>query len=360
MNNRETGESFHASTRTRKELIRTRTLFDAAHEAGLVTAAFCWPATRGDDAVDFDILHGHSDVDPDEVDPELLESLRRAGIPIDIFIDSYADWGGYDRMSRGHRDAILASAAAEVIRTHRPALTAVHLTVTDAMQHDWGPDHYLAHAALTRADHNVGLLREAVQEAGLEDRTTFIIVSDHGFHSLNHAVNIHPVLHAGGLADRVRLHGGGRSVFVETTDDFDQNRDGQQLESFFEDVLHLDGVHRIIRDEDFHALGYPRYEESPYVPGQHLIIPDIDTYLEVASESGSTERRLRTSPSHGHGYLPDHPRMHTAMVLSGYGIREGHRLGRVRNQDVAPTIANLLGLDMPDVDGQVLREALTD
>lgn len=34
------------------------------------------------------------------------------------------------------------------------------------------------------------------------------------------------------------------------------------------------------------------------------------------------------------------------------------RLNLVRNHDVAPTSAELLGLHLPDVEGQVLKEAL--
>jgi hypothetical protein len=162
----------------------------------------------------------------------------------------------------------------------------------------------------------------------------------------------------GTLADRVRLHGSGWSVFVETTDDFDYQQDGPELESFFKDLVRLEGLESIIRPEEFHDLGYPRYEESPYVRGQYIIIPDIDTFLIVDDSSESTVRRKRSQPSHTHGYLPDHPRMHAGMILSGYGIRKGHRIGPVHNYDVAPTIAELLGLYLTDTEGQVLWEAL--
>jgi hypothetical protein len=47
-----------------------------------------------------------------------------------------------------------------------------------------------------------------------------------------------------------------------------------------------------------------------------------------------------------------------ALVLAGRGARAGERFGVVEILDVAPTVAWLLGLQMPDVDGRVLREAL--
>jgi hypothetical protein len=33
-------------------------------------------------------------------------------------------------------------------------------------------------------------------------------------------------------------------------------------------------------------------------------------------------------------------------------------LGEIRNTDVAPTVARLLGIEMKDVDGKVLKSAL--
>ena len=352
MTNRETGTSFSATTQTRKDAVHVPTLFDAAHKAGLKTAGFCWPETRGDASLNFNILHGHGELNRTEVDAKLLQRLREAGIPIDAYYD-IAPRGG---MVQGFRDFILAQSAAEIFRTEKPNLMAVHFLVTDGMQHSFGSAHYLAHAALTQTDYHVGMIVQAVKEAGLEDETTFVIVADHGFHSVNHEVNIHPVLAASGLGGKVRLHGSGWNVFLETTDAFSAKRDGKELESFFKEVLKLEGVHRVIRNNEYNAIGYPRYEDSPYVMGQYMIIPEIDTYLVVDSKSTSTVRRER-SPSHTHGYLPEHPRMYPALVLSGHGIKRGHRIGSVRNQDIAPTIADILKLSMTNVEGRVLVEA---
>src|SRR5690554_6735296 len=87
MTNRHSRASHHPTIKTRKEAIHAGTLFDAAHKAGITTASFCWPETRQDPSIDFNILHGHAELDKAEVDPALLESLRQAGIPIDTYYD---------------------------------------------------------------------------------------------------------------------------------------------------------------------------------------------------------------------------------------------------------------------------------
>jgi len=67
----------------------------------------------------------------------------------------------------------------------------------------------------------------------------------------------------------------------------------------------------------------------------------------------------RPSQGGGHGYASSDPEMDAIFIASGYGIRKGAVLDRVRNVDVAPTLAALLGVEMGKVDGRILREILT-
>jgi hypothetical protein len=66
-------------------------------------------------------------------------------------------------------------------------------------------------------------------------------------------------------------------------------------------------------------------------------------------------------PGYPHAGVADHLQ-DVPLLLSGPGLIEpGVRVGRpVTVADVAPTIAALIGFDLPDVDGAALREALVD
>ena len=46
------------------------------------------------------------------------------------------------------------------------------------------------------------------------------------------------------------------------------------------------------------------------------------------------------------------------VIATDYGIRAGVKIPRMTNLDVAPTLAELPGVPLPDVDGRVLREIL--
>jgi predicted AlkP superfamily pyrophosphatase or phosphodiesterase len=76
--------------------------------------------------------------------------------------------------------------------------------------------------------------------------------------------------------------------------------------------------------------------------------------------SWSTDGPVVGPSDHGgtHGYPPERSEMHASLVLSGAGVKKGASLGVVQLTDVAPTIAKMLGLSMPDVEGSVLGAAL--
>jgi predicted AlkP superfamily pyrophosphatase or phosphodiesterase len=356
MVNRRTGESFHPTNKLRKEIVRVPTIFDAAKAKQLTTAAFFWPETKADPAIDYNIpevFTPEQKGDITAVDGKWMDELKSANIPIDL----YFRWYGTERQGAG--DAVLAEAAAYTIGKYKPNLLAIHVLVTDKAQHEYGPHHYLASAALTTADHCVGILRRAVQKAGIERDTTFIITADHGFHSVYQEINVRPVFEKAGLLDKIRLHGGGWTMTIELTDRFDRTADMPALEKAF-GVLRTEGiVKRIAGPEDMHGLGLPRFEESDYTRGHYFLIPDIDSYLVADAASSSTAPRPRKTAAHSHGYLPQHPRMYPMLVLSGAGVKQNLNLPHAQNIDIAPTIARLLGLELGNVSGKVLQDALT-
>ena len=61
---------------------------------------------------------------------------------------------------------------------------------------------------------------------------------------------------------------------------------------------------------------------------------------------------LVASTRHGdHGYLPDSPAMHTGLIAAGAGIAQGLAIPRARQIDIAPTVARLLGFELPQAEG---------
>lgn len=354
--NRITKERFHVTNLDRTVSVKVPTLFDLAKRGGLSTASFFWPETKNDPSIDFnvpEVFTPDSKADITAVPKAVLDELRAAGVPIDDYFRYYGD-----SFLMGTSDHVLARAAAHTIRTRKPALLAIHLLLTDEVQHELGPAHYRAHAALTSADHAVGLLVDAVREAGIADRTTFVVTADHGFATIDKQVNLAPVFADPVLQGAVTLHPQGWSLFVEKTPSFVAATHQAALDRAYQRATSIAGVARVFRSAEFHALGIPTYDESPFIAGHDMVVGEVDTYLTADAANPSTARVALTPPRHEHGYLPTNPKMFTALVLSGRGVKSGATIGHVRSLDVAPTIARLLGLEMKDVEGRVLTEAL--
>jgi predicted AlkP superfamily pyrophosphatase or phosphodiesterase len=53
-----------------------------------------------------------------------------------------------------------------------------------------------------------------------------------------------------------------------------------------------------------------------------------------------------------HGYVASDPEMDAIFIASGYGVRRGAKLDTIANIDVAPTIAKLLGVELPAAKGK--------
>lgn len=352
---RRTGQRFHITNLSRAESIKVPTLFDAVRQAGGATAALFWPETKDDPAIVdniTEVFDAREMADPAAVAPALMAELRTAGVPIDSYYSFYDD-----PFAQGAADLALTRAATYLFAARRPALLALHLLVTDKVQHEFGADHYLTRAALTTADHAVGVLREAIAKAGLADRTTIVIAADHGFVTVRDEINLAPVVAEPSLQGRVRWSADGWYAWAERLPSFDPGRDGPALERVLQRLTATAGIARIVRPGEFAALGFPDYADNPYVPGHYLIASEISAHVAL-DDKAPAGRRPRTRPYHGHGYFPDDPAMHAALIFAGAGIAKGRPFGHVRNIDVAPTIAQLLGIRLPSATGRVLTSIL--
>jgi hypothetical protein len=117
-------------------------------------------------------------------------------------------------------------------------------------------------------------------------------------------------------------------------------------------------IARVLQSSEYPSIGYPKFEENVHVAGEYLVIGTIEHYLVSDPRPGLAVVRKRAKPSHSHGYLPEHPKMYSMLIFSGAGVKSGATIGHTRNLDVAPTIARLLGLELPSAKGQVMTAVL--
>lgn len=345
------------------QLVQAPTIYDAAHQAGLTTAAISWPATRHAPTLTWTLPDVYSQELFDRyATAKLMTELRQANVPVHM----RGKWVDADP-TMARCDWLSTRAAVHVVERHRPALLLLHLLTCDSVQHKYGPRTPEAYWALSYADDRIREVLDAVERAGLTAQTTLLVVSDHGFFAFDKIIQPNIALkHAGLLRVEkdeithkdafVLSQGGAAAVYL-----FDRSKTAEMLPRVKELLGRLEGVERVILPEDFAALGQPTPREHRWAPDLWLAAKDGYLFWHgVAGDEELTRQIPPGAPSYlgMHGYLPEHLGMRGTLLLHGAGIRSGVRLDEASNLDVAPTAARLLGIQLPSAQGTVPAAAL--
>lgn len=341
------------------EIIKVRTVFDAAKAAGLKTAALRWPATRGCKALDLAMPDMKNNVAAlPFVTPSLLERGRAAGI---LAVDDYA--AGLTEKHSQITDENTAKIAEMLLHDDHPALMAIHLSEVDHTEHQFGPKSAEAYAAIKAADGYVQRIRTALQrEAG--ETGTLLIVSDHGFSPIEHEIAPLVVLRQAGLIKTAGAkilpgpvvnvtQGGADFVYIDSPDAAVRAELVAKVQAAFQGVA---GLRKIVTAPEFAAYGLGD-------PATGARIPDVVLLAEYGYYFGNTSDGIipveeKSERRGGHGHDSNLPQLHATFVGAGAGLGRGVNLGEITNLDVAPTIARLLGISLPDTDGEPLEKAL--
>ena len=87
--------------------------------------------------------------------------------------------------------------------------------------------------------------------------------------------------------------------------------------------------------------------------------PDMVLEAKLGYFFGDTAAGNKTEHKGSHGHDSHLPDLHAMFVAWGQGIKPGAKLGEISNMSVAPTIAKLLGVEIPNAEGKPLTEALS-
>jgi predicted AlkP superfamily pyrophosphatase or phosphodiesterase len=327
--------------------IKVPTLWDAAHSAGLRTANVHWPVSVGAN-VDWNLPQiwrtGTAD------DRKLLAALATPGLlpALEEKLGPYAD--GIDESLPGDQNR--ARFAVSLLETYKPDFMTAYLTSLDHEQHASGPDTPQARAVLEQIDVLVGNLVTAARQVHPDG--VIAVVSDHGFAPVQQDVNLYtPFIKAGlitvddsGVKDwkAAPWNDGGSAAIVlrDAADTAVHDQVGALLEQLRQDPAY--GIDKIL-DKAQVQSGGGTAQASWFVlfkPGYEMA-PKPDEPMP--------------SPSHYrgmHGYDPALPQMRSTLLIEGKGVPAGKDLGNIDMRDIAPTIAHILGVSLPQAQGKVL------
>jgi predicted AlkP superfamily pyrophosphatase or phosphodiesterase len=251
-------------------------------------------------------------------------------------------------------------------KTDVPKFSLLWLSEPDLSQHDHAPGSSIALAGIRSSDDKLGNVIAALKAKGVMSSTDVFVVSDHGFSTIDLAVDVAERLRAAGF-NAVRLrsdHPAQGEILVVTL--------GGSV-SFYVTDHDADTVRRLIeflQKSDFAGVIFSRSPyEGTFTFAQGLIdasdAPDVLVACrwndrrnrfgvpgEIASDIG------HTAGQGNHGSLSRYD-MRNTLLAAGPDFRRGWTdESPSGNVDLAPTILSILGLEVPDkCDGRILSEA---
>lgn len=341
------------------QIVRVPTIYDAAHAAGMKTAAMRWPATRNAKTLHWTVPEVATDEHLERYStPQLVADTRAAGI-----WDNGKLVKSGDRELRIMTDETAAKVFNHMLNKYRPNLSLLHVIEVDSAQHKHGPRSPEAYAAIERADSQVAAIWQILKKE-YPDQATLFVVSDHGFSRIEHTILPNVALRDLGLTTvegdkatggpvRVVVQGGSAMVYV-----LDAANRGEIVDKIRKFFRELPGVAKIVGPGQLKDHGVAEPSEDPHAPDMILFAADGYMFADKASGNSTVVEEREKKGTHGHD---EHmPILYATFVACGAGIKPGSRPPLASNTDVAPTIAQLLNLKLDRATGKPIAEALTE
>ncbi len=338
----------------KNRLVHVPTIYDIAHKEGLTTAEVDWVAIKDAETINWSF----------EELPDASRPIEKEMIAAGLLTAEQVGWmtPGPQRKNMAFHDLIWTRAASHIFKTHKPNLLLYHTLNSDGTHHRYGPANMASYTALAYADRLVGDLIQAVDESGLRDKTTFFITTDHGFKKVNKFVYPNVALKKAGYSRAfgnaitqaevsAMTQGGLCFIYV-----LDPAKKAELLPKLKELFATTEGVDKVIDGNDGPTLGMP-------TPAENQGMGDLILYAKAGyafNNGAAGDAVAAPSVDYGgtHGYLNSDPELDGIFIASGKGIKKGLVLPRMANLDIAPTMARLLDIQLPQTDGRVLEEIL--
>ena len=321
------------------KMVHVPTVYDAAHSAGMTTAEVDWVAIQHAPGITWEFAEFPSRDGP--IEKEMMDR----GLITENDVEQFT------KINILRRDQIWTDAAVHILQQHQPNLLLFHLLSLDSTHHSYGPKSLASMDAMAFLDSCVTRITDAIHSMGAENRTSILVVSDHGFKVVSNQIRPAAALVDAGLSAGVQIipEGGTAMVYL------DQKRAATLAPLVTKALSGIPGIEQIVEPEDFGKLGLPIPSADPQAPDLILVAKSDYAFAGGAKDSGVSFPLQKTG---SHGYLATDPEMDAIFIASGNGIRKGVSLERIRNIDVAPTIAELLGLTLGGIEGRALLEII--
>ena len=346
--------------------IKCDTLLHAAKRAGLTTACSTWPVTAdGGDVIDY-LVPSALNYYFDGYEEHPLDVYRLHGASeemMEIITEGVARYGHIDR--HPEYDEFQMYCASEIIRRFKPNLLLVHPGDVDSKRHRGGVFSELVLQAIERTDAWLGQLLDAVEEAGIEKDTDFVVLSDHGQINITRVISPNVILVDNGL---IRLAEDGT---IKEWDAYVKSA-GASAHVYLsrpDDKVLWDRVYRLLSGMAEEGIyGFEKVYTTEETKEKYGLFGDFSFVLETDGYTSFGEKLQRPMVSgydysdyrYGkgtHGHEP-HKGPQPPFIAKGPSFKEGVVLSEGDILNHAPTLAHVLGVELQDAWGKPVMEIL--
>jgi hypothetical protein len=303
----------------------TNSLAVAATKAGLKTASIYWPGTAGAE-ITFDF-------------PALREPKKGQNNPFEDVSQKASPAGLADRVEHAGLgfekelwdDDSSARAAIYLLKNEKPDVLLVNFSDVDSEQLDTGALSVYSRDSLETDDELIGQIIAASQPG-----TIFAVISGNGFENENYIVR-----------PRVLLkHGSQPEMRVEVEDGLIGTADRNVAEN----------LRKLLMDGHRHGLSreVPMAEVKAKAPALSRWVAAFDTIPNAVATNDESGAPLGPGSHMGvTGLWPVRPGYRSVFVVSGEGVPV-HHLGEIDLLQIAPTLADVLGVRLPQAKAKSL------
>ncbi|HCA34693.1 MAG TPA: alkaline phosphatase family protein [Lachnospiraceae bacterium] len=383
-----------------RKCVKGKTFYDVAAEKGMTSAALLWP-TAGGGAITYNV----PEIFQNRIWKNQIYMSLHNGCPQQLILA--ARYGRYllHGVGQPYLDTFVHRSALYLMNRYDPDLIMIHYCDLDHNRHRFGHDSKQAMDALERHDRRLGdwMSRMKAWQQEKEGRgVNWVILGDHSSLDENKGIRLNRLLAQQGLlklrgkkivSAKVFAKEAGGSCCLYGGEDLtrelifpklrrtqilsDQERADltKRLVRMLKDFSreHGDCIEAVYTGKEAGAMGADPnclvmceaslgyyFQESPQEP---VIYGLGDSEYDP---QGHRQRRLDRAT---HGYSPrkpgyttvfavrtDKPRQQSNVQSGDLTAKEGFELDRMRLIDEGPTIARMLGGDLPQADGRFLSE----
>lgn len=350
------------------KMIRAEDIFSVSKRAGCTTAAVYWPISGGNPNIDYNI-NEYFFYYPNEPVEETFARMGANENALGAVRESMhrfpvtKDSGNLDIESTF--DDFIVGCTCALIRNEQPDVMLIHVCDVDSLRHQYGVFSPQAKEGLDRMDNWLGEIVSTMKEAGIYEDTNFVILSDHGQMDARQHVSLNALLVRGGFVELapdgtiydwqawVKCNGMSASIHLKDKEDSVLY---QQVYAYLKQLVNEGcwGIEKVYTEED------ARNRYGTYGAFSFMVEGDGKTLF---NEEWKGPAVLLVEGEEFPGYRSTHgyePEKGPKPVFMGRGpaFREDAVVPSAQLIDIAPTLARILGQELPRAEGRCLEELL--